>query len=236
MEPSEFPTVVEQTGGLDPVLLILGAAIAAIMLLIGWFTGRSTLIGEAESRRRDACRSIHQAILDRARVAAAATRPHVMSSAQALADEIAMRLGPVAKLGAFGKHVKSLDEALKGPSKPPAPAAPAHAGGHGDGGHPPHPAPEPHHGVHPPHHPHAPAQVYNDVKVAHHDPHHHKPHEPEKPRDDHKPVDQIDAIRAAVFNFTDHWSRAEMLGELEAAQRALLTPAPRHVPIGRNPH
>lgn len=222
MDPSEFPTVVEQSSGFDPALLILGAAGAIIFLLIGWFTGRNTLVGEAESRRREACETIHRAILDRARVAAAATRPHVMSTAQALADEISLRLGPVAKLGAFGKHVKGLEEALKGPSKPPAPAVPAHAVGHGDG-HAPEPRPDHGHG-----NGHAvPAQVNIDVKVAHPD---HKPHHPDKPKDDKPaPVDQIDAIRAAVFNFTDHWSRAEMVSELQAAQRALLTPAPKPV-------
>ena len=225
MESSEFPTVVEASAGsVDPILLFIAVAVGALLVVIGWIAGRATLVAEAEQRRRDACSSIYRAILDRSRAAAAATRPHVMASASALFEEVNLRLGPLAALGGpFGRCLKDLDEALKGKARPPAPPAPARAGaGHGDGHGDPKPDDKPENGA-------APAQVNIDVNVAHgasvHG--HHGHGHGHKPED--KPADQIDAIRAAVLNFTDQWAQPETERELQKLQRALLTPAPKPV-------
>jgi len=218
MESSDFAPVVESTAGagfIDPIWLFIAAAAAVLLVVVGWVVGRGSLISEAEQHRRHACASIHKAILDRARAAAAATRPHVMSSATALFEEINLRLGPLASVGGtFGKDVKALSEALKGQARPPAPAAPAHAGGgHGDGHADPKPGDKPES---------APAQVNIDVNVA-------NGHAGGHGKAGEAAGDQIDAIRAAVLHFTDHWAQPETERQLHALQRALLTPAPKPV-------
>lgn len=238
MVSSEFPVGAQAASGgigvADPIVLFTALAIGMIIAGAAYYFGRRATEDAMWRAREDAATSIHRAILDKARTAAAATRPQVMAAAQALLDEIDKLLGPVAAISAFGAAVSRLKGGLEG--KPAPEAKPAddhgsgHGSGHGGGDHPPgkdehgHGKPgEPGEGSHPATR-HSPSINISIGDVSHggdHGKHDHKP-APGKGVD-------IDAIRTAVLAFTDYWSRPTMVAELRAAQRALVTPAPKSV-------
>ena len=228
MDPSDFPIGVEPTQGLalmSPLVLFVLVALIVLVLGGGYFFGRRRTEEAMWSAREGACASIHKLILDRARAAAAATRPQVMAGAQALSDEIHRLLGPVAALGAFGGLADRLKAALGADA------------GHGDHAHGDHGS----HGGHDDHghggehggghgggaladdHGKAPKaggihiNIGDITRGADHGAGHKPAHG--------KPGVDIDAIRKVVLDFTDYWSRPTMVAELMAAQKALVTPA-----------
>ncbi|MBX7248951.1 MAG: hypothetical protein K1X35_07920 [Caulobacteraceae bacterium] len=233
MEPGDFQDGMAPAADYAPVslttpwVLIVGVLLAFLILYLGYYFGRRRTEELVWRRRADACKSIHKAILDKARTAAAATRPNVMSTAQKLFDEITLRLGPVAIFGGpLGRLTKELGEALRGPVKPSKPAPkPVHAASVEHAGATPQDAATTA-GA-------GPTQVNITVSTAANASSSagascsvcgHAPCACGK--GDAPSIDQVDAIRKAVLDFCDFWNRPHTVEEMMAAQKALLTPAP----------
>lgn len=227
MEPSDFPIGMEPAqgfGGLvaNPWLWITALLLAGLIFFMGLQWGKL----KAEEKAREALKknleAIYKAINDKARAAAAAPKPQVMSGAQALLNEINRLLGPVAALGSFGSLTGNLSNALEGKGGHDDHAHDDH--GHGDHGG------ADHGGAHAATDKAKAASAAAAASNIHitigdvsqgasaHAGGHGSAHG----------ID-ISAIRKAVLEFTDYWSRPTMVAELMAAQRALVTPMP-HAP------
>lgn len=233
MESSEFVDALAPTaydgGGLlltNPWVWITALLIGILILWLGWHFGAGRARDELAEDRARVIDAIYDRINDRARIAAAAPRNKVVSAAHDLHEEIRKLLGPVVDLTPFGRRATALARALAGsptsrnhddPQPHADEASAAHgAGGHGPGdghghGGEPHPATA----LSTP----APASQVNISISAPATTGHGGHGEAHPPRD---------AVRDAVMDVCDYWSRSTMKAELAAAQKALLRmPAPK---------
>ncbi|HYE41941.1 MAG TPA: hypothetical protein VEA15_00990 [Caulobacteraceae bacterium] len=227
----------------NPWFWLTAVAIGVMIAIFSAMGARQHLRDQLETSRKGACEGIWKAINDKARTAASAPRHQVPAAAQVLANEVTALLGPVVALAPLGGKAKALLEALDGkPAK--------HDKHHGEGGHdkPAHDSVHEGHGPSEPAHgentdhgdagAHSAASASNSGSHIHiniGDRHHaaaahtpaatHKP-EPHKPAGPRDAID-VDAVRAAVLAFTDYWSHREtIVGQLQAAQIALLRTPP----------
>ncbi len=222
MEPSDFPIGAEPAQGVDglianPWLWITALLLACLIFYMGRQWGRLRAEEKGRIALKKNLEAIYKSINDKARAAAAAPKPQVMSGAQALLNEINDRLGPVAALGSFGGLTDKLSNALEGKG--------AHDDhGHDDHGHGDHGSGD-HGGVHAATDKAKAASAAAAASNIHitigdvsqgasaHAGGHGSAHG----------ID-ISAIRKAVLEFTDYWSRPTMVAELMAAQQALVHP------------
>lgn len=234
---------------IDPTLLVALILAMIVLMAVAFAAGRASERRNRGSGAEDVPKTIHKAILRKAREAAAAPTGRVIDAAGELAAEVVRRLGPVVMLGGpAGLNLKNLMDALKGePEK--AEKKDAGHGGHGghDDGHGGHGGHGDHDGGHG-HDDEEPVGILDttilapkinirtkgpiifaahqpDKKAKKHDDHGHGGHKDEEP----KPPsyeEQIWRVRKAVTAFADHWSRGETLAELQRAQKALLETQP----------
>jgi len=233
MEASEFIDAVPQQA-YDPLSLqnpwiwVTAVLIGLLILWLGGHFGAIRAREAAEDDLKSVIDRIYDRINDRARAAAAAPRGKVVSAAWDLHDEIRKLMGPVVDLTPFGRRANALALALAG--KPtsrdhddPEPAGDnhgeAHSGGHdgghggshggGHGGGDAHPATA-----------HSPAGPQVNISITSSASHGEKPHGDKGHGDAHG---ARDAVRDAVIDICDYWSRSTMKAELAAAQKALIT-------------
>lgn len=240
MDSSEFvdavpvPTYGEGLPLDNPWVWVTALLLGLLILWLGWHFGSGRAEEENRQRQRQVIDAIYKAINDKARIAAAAPRGKAVSAAHDLADEIRALLGPVVDLTPFGRRAVALERALAGrpvsrDHDDPEPAAANHGGsghgahgsghgsGHGDS-----------HGAHPAtaHSPPAAAGANINISIGGHGAEGgHGAHGGHAP--------PLDAVRTAVMDICDYWSRSTMKAELGAAQQALLKmpPPPPFKPI-----
>jgi hypothetical protein len=208
-------------------VLLLGV----LILWLGWHFGSTRGDEQRRADQRKIIDAIYDAINDKARIAAAAPRNKAVSAAHDLHEEIRKLLGSVVVLTPFGSRAMALKLALDGDtsththgdaeaySAEPRAAAhgthDAHAGAstaggdHGHGGSEAHPAT-----AHSP-----PGAVGSQINISiaggSGGGHGHGGATP-----------PLDAVRRAVMDICDYWSRSTMKDELAAAQQALLRMPP----------
>lgn len=233
MESSEFIDAVPQAaydgGGLlitNPLVLATVLLLGALILWLGWHFGAVKSREDLLADREKVIDAIHERINDKARTAAAAPRNKVVAAAHDLNEEIRKLLGPVVDLTPFGRRAAALDRALAG--KPttrnhddPEPAGEDHAAAHAPA------PPAPAHGEPHPATAHSPAAAASQVNINITNPppaHGGGGHGHGHGHGDGQP--QRDAVRDAVMDICDYWSRTTMKAELLAAQRALLRMPP----------
>jgi hypothetical protein len=185
------------------VLLLLVLALAFGTYALG------ILIERRDAKRRDAdvADSIVKAIRAKAGDARLAAPANVAYFAQALVDEIELRLGPVLKLGdRLGGPVKKLKAALDALLRPtpPKPQAPKPAAKAGESA-----------GAHQVNLAHSVAVIVNGESGA-------PGATPAAPA----PQDPVEAVRTAVYAVADYVVSDDFPADLKAARKALNTPAP----------
>lgn len=110
--------------GISPLIVLLGLALLGLAAWAGWAWARMDRGGRGPSPRAVAT-SIHAAVQRKLNAALAAHGGATTNAAQALVDEIDIRLGKVLKLaGDTGKANSALKDAIAGKSKPTAPPPP----------------------------------------------------------------------------------------------------------------
>lgn len=227
MDPSDFPIGVEPVRGADaliynPWLWIAALLLALLIFWMGLHWGKLKAEEKREAHLREVVDRIYKAINDKARAAAAAPRHQLVTAAHALSDEIRNLIGPVVALTPFGRRAIALRDALAG-----RPAS----RDHGDDDHDSHDAADASHGEGA----HASAEhastggalaaaagaahvnisIGGNAGSGGHATGHGSGH-----------ATPPDAVRAAVMDVCDYWSRTTMKAELRAAQQALLTMPP----------
>lgn len=238
MYPADFPN--DPPPLIDPTLLVALILAMIVLMIVSFAAGRQ--LGQ---RRRlgdagDVPKTIHKAIARRAAMAAAAPSNLLVAATARLVEEIHTRLGAAIALGApTGKYLKAMMDALKAEADPEEAkrAAEKAAAEHAKD---PHAAHTSHDGEHddeddetdlalletmsaPSIHIRTKGPIIfagdRSRKKPRKDDHHHKP--PEEPKD---PTykDAIRAVRQAVADFSDHWSRTETLRDLERLQKQML--------------
>lgn len=232
MESSEFVDALPQQA-YDPLSLqnpwiwVTAILIGLLVLWLGWHFGSTRAREDDEDDLRKVVDRIYDRINDKARIAAAAPRGKVVSAAWDLHDEIRSLLGPVVDLTPFGRRANALGLALAGKSTSrdhgdPEPGGDshgdAHSGGHGDG-HGSHGGGHDGGGAHPAT-ANSPAGPQVNISITSAAPHGDKPHGDKGHGDAHG---GRDAVRDAVIDICDYWSRSTMKAELAAAQKALTT-------------
>lgn len=221
----------------NPWIWITALLIAALILWLGWHYGSVTSEEDLQRKRREAVDGIYDRINEKARAAASASRDSADYAARSLNKEIKELLGPVILLTPFGRRATALERALAGlptsrdhgDPEPPADEGGAGQGGHGEG-----------HGHAPSGdgHGHAPAaghpatanspptamgsQINISIGGGAPAPGHGPGHDAHPPA----PAAALSAVRAAVMDICDYWSRSTMKDELRAAQTALLRKPP----------
>ena len=228
IHPSDFQTVEgfyepEAAGllfALDPILLALLLILGAILFGLGW------LWGDQRRQPDDPCEAIYTVIRKASDAALAARRDQVVDRARALQAAIHDRLGDVIALtGGFARPLADLTRALgaHGPADHPHPEAARTSieslvinaetvtvNGHSA-------APDEAHG-------------HGHDDGGHHDGGHHDgPHGAATL----SPRAQVDALRAAIHAFSDHWAdKPRRLAELRKARLQLIRPVPLPKPAG----
>ena len=222
MEPSDFPIGVEPAQGLDglmanPWLWITALLLAVLIFYMGLQWGRLKAEEKRKAHLAEVIERIYKAINEKARAAAAAPRHQLVTAAHALSDEIRTLIGPVVALTPFGRRAIALRDALAG-----RPASREHGEDDHDG----HAAADASHGEGA----HASAEhasaggalaaaagaaqvnisIGGNAGSGGHSAGHGHASPP-------------DAVRTAVMDVCDYWSRTTMKAELRAAQQALLT-------------
>ena len=119
MEPSDFPIGVEPAQGLgglvaSPWLWITALLLAVLIFYMGLQWGRLKAEEKRKAHLAEVIERIYKAINDKARAAAAAPRHQLMSAAYALSEEIRILIGPVVALTPFGNRAVGLCNALEG--------------------------------------------------------------------------------------------------------------------------
>lgn len=220
MDPSDFPIGPEPGAGLgglagNPWLLIAALILMALIFFMGFHWGRVRAEEKGRAALKKNLEAIYKAINDKARAAAAAPKPQVMSGAQALLNEVNKLLGPVAVIGNFGKFTDNLSDALEGKGGHDDHGHGDH--GHGDHGAGAHASSEKAKAA-------SAAAAASNIQITIGD----VSQGASAHAGGHGSVHGIDisAIRKAVLEFTDYWSRPTMVDELLAAQTALVTPMP----------
>lgn len=223
MDPSDFPIGAEPAHGLGGLAANPWTWITALLLgLLIFYLGTRWGKVKAEEKGRAALKknleAIHKAIKDKARTAAAAPWPQVMSGAQALLNDLEGLLKPVAELAPLGTHTNALSSQLRPDQCHGGHGHTDHGhGDHGRGGDAAHAATDEAKAA-------SAAAAASNIHItigdvsqgaSAHAGGHGSAHGAD-----------ICAIRAAVLGFTDYWSRPTMVAELMAAQKALVTPMP----------
>jgi hypothetical protein len=247
MYPADFPS--EPPLLIDPTLLVALILAMIVLMIISFAAGRQVGGRRRLGDSADVPKTIHKAIAKRAAMAAAAPSNLLVAATSRLVEEINTRLGAAVALGApTGKYLKAMVDALKAEADPEeakrkAAEHAAHGGGHGGG----HGAAHTSHDAHGEHE----GEAHEDEEEGEYAllealntptiniktkgpiifasdrsrkgkkpaP---EPHHPPEELKDPSYKDAIRAVRQAVADFSDHWSRSETLRDLERLQKQML--------------